>query len=146
MFICSFYRQFNCSFFSISIADLSTHTYGDNLKGEILANLQMYKPYQFIVIWSLCKSMITTLICFFGQTVALHMKNIFLMVITPFVIILLENFVTSNLKIPQYSLITTFVLNRLDPMIQEEPLFWHHISIITLRKFAIVFWLFWTIR
>ena len=51
------------------------------------------------------------------------MKNIFLMVITPFVIILLENFVTSNLKIPQYSLITTFVLNRLDPMIQEEPLF-----------------------
>ena len=119
-------------FFSISIADLSTHTYGDNLKGEILGNLQMYKPYQFIVIWSLYKSIIITLICFFGQTVALHMKNIFLTVITPFIIILLENFVTSNLKIPEYSLITTFVLNRLDPMIMSVPKLAIPISILVI--------------
>ena len=60
------------------------------------------------------------------------MKNIFLMVITPFIIILLENFVTSNLKIPQYSLTTTFVLNRLDPMIISLPKLAIPISILVI--------------
>lgn len=85
------------------------------LDGYFLAQLQMEQPMVFGIFWSIYKSIIAGIICMIAQIIAIHVSNIFIALLAPFFYILLENFVTSLLHIPQYSFMTLNVLNRLAP-------------------------------
>ena len=103
--------------YSCSIADIETEISADSssLSDYLLGNMQMEQPILFAVIWSVYKGFICAGICLFAQIIALYVDNLFLALLAPYAYVTLENFVTGNLGIPQFSLTTTFVLNRLTP-------------------------------
>lgn len=102
-------------FFSIIISDFSYSSYSPQLSGYLLSDLQMHNPIIFGLIWSLYKGAIGCLIALLVIAIASNVKNIFFVSIAPFILIFSENFLTSIIGIPQYSLTTNFVLNRLAP-------------------------------
>ncbi|MDO4764822.1 MAG: hypothetical protein Q4A29_02090 [Eubacteriales bacterium] len=101
--------------FSCSIASITISANAPTLKDYILGQLQMSNPLIFGIIWSFQKALIGSAICLFAQITALYVENLFLALCLPFVYVLLENFFTSILSLSQFSLTTTFILNRLKP-------------------------------
>ena len=63
---------------------------------------------------TLCISF-ATLFVVFGNLLALYTDNLFVSVLGPFVYCMAENLITSLLNLPMYSIMTTYVLNRLSP-------------------------------
>ena len=98
---------------SCGVATVETSIYPQTLSGYVLGDLQMSAPILFGVIWSLHKAFIGMLICLFAQIIALYVDNLFLTLCAPYAYIILENFITAVLQIPNYSISTAFVLNRL---------------------------------
>lgn len=101
--------------FSCSIASVTSSEKAPTLANYILGELQMNAPLKFGALWSLQKAFIGMMICLFAQIIALYVENMFLALCIPFIYVLLENFLTSVLKFPEFSLSTTFILNRLTP-------------------------------
>lgn len=101
--------------FSVRIATIETSTMANDLRGHIGADLQMNAPILFGILWSAYKALIGTLICFMSLTFALYIRNFFLVILLPFCIVFLENFITGVFSISEYSFTTSFVLNRLSP-------------------------------
>lgn len=101
--------------FSCMSADVITDGNKTTLAGYILGEMQMTSPIIFGILWSLQKAFVGMLICLFAQVTAIYIENLFLALITPFIYVVLENYATSVLHLSQFSLTTTFVLNRLKP-------------------------------
>lgn len=113
--------------YSIGIAQLVQEK-NYTLDGYFLSQLQMEQPIVFGVFWSIYKSIIAGIICMIAQIIAIHVSNIFIALLAPFFYVLLENFVTSLLHIPQYSFMTLNVLNRLAPFSTK----YYHIIVLLL--------------
>lgn len=77
--------------------------------------LQAEKPLLFGVAWCMWKSFVGTIICAFGYMIALVMNNLFVVAFFPFLYCTIENFVTGTLNLEEYSIVTTYILNRLSP-------------------------------
>ena len=79
----------------------------------------MTSPIVFGLIWSLYKAFVATLICLFGQVIALYVGNLFLVLLAPFIYSVLENFITGVLRIPKFSLTTALILRRLSESVMN---------------------------
>lgn len=105
--------------FSVSIASIEEVSRPDLYSGYILGNMQMERPVLFGIIWSAYKGLLGALICLLAQIFAYYVQNFFLALLAPFIIVFLENLVTSILGIPQFSFTTAFVLNRLSEKVMK---------------------------
>lgn len=100
-----FFVNFLSVLFSLSIAEPDQLKIVHSLKDYILGNLQMENPVLFGVVWSLHKAFVGVLICLLGQIIAYYVDNLFVALIAPYIYVVVENFVTGILGIPQYSLL-----------------------------------------
>ena len=105
--------------FSVNIASLISGDYKPSYSEYWLGNLQMTSPIVFGLIWSLYKAFVATLICLFGQIIAVYVDNLFLVLLAPFIYSVLENFITGVLRIPKFSLTTALMLRRLDERLMK---------------------------
>lgn len=105
--------------FSCTIANITSSDTAPTLEKYILGQLQMNHPLVFGLVWSFQKAFIGMMICLFAQIIALYVENLFLALCIPFVYVLLENFLTSILRLSRFSLSTTFILNRLKPSVMS---------------------------
>lgn len=81
----------------------------------VFGSYQVYHPYLFGIVWCIWKGMVTGLFTLFGYFLAMFVDNIFIVALAPFLYCMLENLVTALLQIPEYSIMTCYVLNRLSP-------------------------------
>ncbi|KGX87087.1 hypothetical protein [Pontibacillus litoralis] len=98
------------NFFLVNEGDLSTHLFGE---------MQIKRPIVFGFLYSLFKGAIASLFTLFGAVFAMHAKNLFVVLFAPFLYAFIENFVTGILRIPQFSIYTSFIVNRIDPKSME---------------------------
>lgn len=87
----------------------------NRLADYVFGVYEIYHPYQFGLVWCLYKGVVATLFVGFGNLLALYTDNLFVSVLGPFVYCMAENMITALLNIPMYSILTTYVLNRLSP-------------------------------
>ena len=78
-------------------------------------DLQAEKPLLFGAAWCVWKAFIGSVICAFGYMIALVVDNLFVVALFPFLYCTIENFVTGTLNLEEYSIVTTYILNRLSP-------------------------------
>ena len=101
----------------VSVIVLKPETVVDDarLYEYILGTLQAEKPLLFGVAWCVWKAFIGSIICVFGYVIALVVDNLFVVALFPFLYCTIENFVTGTLNLEEYSIVTTYILNRLSP-------------------------------
>lgn len=106
------------------------------LLAYIFGKYQIYHPYLFGFVWCIWKGVIAAAFAVFGCLLALYMDNLFVAVLMPFLYCMAENLITSILQIPQYSVMTCFVLNRLSPSCMNV---WNYvIGMLPFMAFAAV--------
>lgn len=81
----------------------------------VFGEYEVNHPYIFGLAWCFYKGVVATLFVLFGNLLALYTDNLFVSVLGPFVYCMAENLITSLLNLPMYSIMTTYVLNRLSP-------------------------------
>ena len=91
----------------------------NRLLDYVFGEYEVYHPYIFGLVWCLYKGFVASLFVIFGNLLALYTENLFVSVIGPFIYCMAENLITALLKIPMYSIITSFVLNRLAPEVMS---------------------------
>lgn len=100
----------------ISLTMTPETTVPDNrLVAYVFGEYEINHPYLFGIVWCLYKGIVATLFVGFGNMLALYTDNLFVSVLGPFVYCMAENLITALLNIPMYSIMTTYVLNRLSP-------------------------------
>ena len=87
----------------------------NDLLDYVWGKYQVYHPYLFGFAWCMWKGVVAMLFTMFGCLLALYIDNLFVAVLLPFLYCMGENLVTALLQIPQYSIMTSYVLNRLSP-------------------------------
>ena len=87
----------------------------NRLVDYVFGEYEINHPYLFGLMWCLYKGVVATLFVSFSNMLALYTDNLFVSVLGPFVYCMAENMITSLLNIPMYSIMTTYVLNRLSP-------------------------------
>lgn len=87
----------------------------DILYRYIWGKEQAEEPFVFGFFWCLWKAFIGSVISAFGYAISLLADNLFVITLFPFLYCTIENFVTGTLGIEQYSICTTYILNRLAP-------------------------------
>ncbi|MGN0485382.1 MAG: hypothetical protein ACI4HI_17730 [Lachnospiraceae bacterium] len=113
--------------------DIGTRNY---LLAYVFGRYQVYHPYLFGFAWCIWKGMVAMLFVTFGCLMALYMDNLFIAVLLPFLYCMAENLVTSLLQIPQYSIMTSYVLNRLSPSCMHV---WNYIiGVVFFALFATI--------
>lgn len=100
---------------SCVVADIEVGMPQSDLAEYILGNMQKKNPILFGMIWSFHKALVGVMICLFAQIFALYVDNLFLALLAPYAYIILENYLTAIIGLPDLSLTTAFVLNRLAP-------------------------------
>lgn len=113
----------------ISTADVS------RLPRYLFGQVQLQKPLLFGFFWCIYKGAIGAMLCLLGQIVSRHLTNLFVITITPLVYTFVENFVTASLGVEEYSLTTSFVLNRLTPQVMTVK----NMSIGIVVLFVVIF-------
>lgn len=86
-----------------------------DLANYVFGNYQIHSPLLFGALWCVWKGINAACFTLFAYMLALYVDNIFLINILPFLYCMAENLVTALLEIPDYSIITSYVLNRLTP-------------------------------
>ena len=82
---------------------------------HILGNLFVNQPLMYSFLISIWRSLIAIIIATMGFVLSLYIDNIFIILTGPFIYTILENFILSVLRVPQYRLVTSF-----DPTIVDE--------------------------
>ncbi len=90
----------------------------------VFGHAEFFHPYVFGAVWCLWKGAVAALFVLFSSLLALYAGNLFAAVLAPFLYCMVENLVTALLKIPNYSIITSYVLNRLAPSSMHV---WHYL-------------------
>ena len=80
-----------------------------------LGYYEVNHPFLFGAVWCLWKGLIAFLFVLFGSMLVLYTENLFVSVLSPFIYCMAENMITALLGFPEYSIVTTYVLNRLSP-------------------------------
>ncbi|MDE7425916.1 MAG: hypothetical protein K2N51_19830 [Lachnospiraceae bacterium] len=122
----------------ISLSVLKPQDIGtrNELLTYVFGKYQVYHPYLFGFAWCIWKGIIAAIFAVFGCLLALYLNNLFVAVLLPFLYCMAENLVTSLLQIPQYSIMTSYVLNRLSPSCMNV---WNYlIGAVTFTIFAAV--------
>ncbi len=88
---------------------------GGNLQNYVFGPSQIGHPYLFGIAWCAWKGIVAVVFSVYGCLAALFLDNMFVAVLLPFLYCVAENMVTSLLQIPEYSILTSYVLNRLSP-------------------------------
>lgn len=101
--------------FSLYLLTPSTYSDRNYLSGYLFGRYQAEHPVLFGFIWCIWKGIVASLFVAFGFGLSLVLDNMFVIAIAPFIYCMAENLITGMLQIPQYSIITSFVLNRLSP-------------------------------
>ena len=101
--------------FSLTVLKPQTVGSRNDLLGYVWGTYQVYHPYLFGFAWCMWKGVVAMLFTTFGCLLALYMDHLFVAVLLPFLYCMGENLVTALLQIPQYSIMTSYVLNRLSP-------------------------------
>lgn len=120
----------------LSVSILKPQSIGESsdLLSYVFGNFQVYHPYLFGIIWCSWKGIIAMLFTLFGCLLALYIDNLFIATLVPFLYCMAENLITALLQIPQYSIMTSYVLNRLSPSCMS---IWNYIiGTITFIIFA----------
>jgi len=101
----------------VSVIVLKPETIVDDarLYKYIGGTLQAEKPLLFGAVWCVWKAFIGAIISAFGYGIALVVDNLFVVALFPFLYCTIENFVTGTLNLEEYSIVTTYILNRLSP-------------------------------
>ena len=115
--------SFSCTwliyFASLVIAELFipivSQGYDSDLASYVFGSYQIHSPLIFGVFWCGWKGINAACFTLFAYMLALYIDNIFLINVLPFLYCMAENLVTALLQIPDYSIITAYVLNRLTP-------------------------------
>lgn len=81
----------------------------------LFGSIQAEKPVLFGVFWCIWKGLIASLFTWFGYRLSLCLDNLFAITIIPFIYVMAENLVTGVLQLSKYSIMTSYVLNRLSP-------------------------------
>lgn len=89
--------------------------YNSDLASYVFGSYQIHSPLLFGALWCGWKGINAACFTLFAYMLALYVDNIFLINILPFLYCMAENLVTALLQIPDYSIITAYVLNRLTP-------------------------------
>lgn len=120
-FIVTFFVNLVGIIISMNIADISPeYRNGHEFDGAFLGYLQEHHVILFGFIWSACKGVMAAMVCFMGQIFAIHLDNLFLALLAPFVYSILENFLSAILGIPQISFTTSMCLTRLSPDVMKS--------------------------
>ncbi len=90
----------------------------------VFGRYEAERPILFGVIWCVWKGIVASLFTYFGYQLALYMDNIFMVSILPFIYVMAENLITGILQIPEYGIMTSYVLNRLTPEVMSV---WNYI-------------------
>lgn len=90
---------------------------GDNqfLLNYVFGELQVFHPYLFALLWCIWKGMIVGLFSFFASFLALYLNHAGVAALFPFFYCMAENIITGHFGVSRYSIVTSFVLNRLSP-------------------------------
>ncbi|MBQ5734031.1 MAG: hypothetical protein UH654_03385 [Lachnospiraceae bacterium] len=86
-----------------------------NLSEYVFGNWQIHHPYIFGIIWCVWKGIIAAIFTMAGCIIMLLIDNMFVATMFSFMYCMSENFITATLQIPKYSIMTSYVLNRLSP-------------------------------
>lgn len=100
---------------TVFFVPISSQGYDSDLLNYVFGNIQMHHPLLFGLVWCAWKGINAACFTLFGYILALYVDNIFVINIVPFLYCMAENLVTALLEIPDYSIITSYVLNRLTP-------------------------------
>ncbi len=103
---------------------ISSQGYDNELVDYVFGSIQMHHPLLFGLVWCAWKGINAACFTLFGYMLALYVDNIFIINIVPFLYCMAENLVTALLEIPDYSIITSYVLNRLTPSCMH---FWNYL-------------------
>ena len=101
--------------FSLFIFEPQIKVEQDRLAFYLFGQYQVNQPFIFGVLWSLWKGIVAMILCIFGYELSLTVERIFVVVLGPFLYCTLENFITGILGLEQYSVCTSYILNRLSP-------------------------------
>lgn len=91
----------------------------DFLFRYIWGSIQAKQPLVFGFFWCMWKGLIGAIIYVFGYCIALLADNVFVIAFAPFLYCTIENFVTGTLGLEQYSICTSYILNRLSPKVMK---------------------------
>ena len=100
----------------------------------VFGRYQIEHPYLFGAVWCMWKGAVSTLFALFGNLLTINTGNLFVSVLAPFLYVMGENLLTALIQKPQYSIVTSFVLNRLSPTAMRA---WYYpIGVITFTLFS----------
>ncbi len=91
----------------------------DYIYEYVFGKYQAEMPILFGMLWCMWKGIIASLFTGFGYLLALYVDNVFVVAILPFIYVMAENLVTGILGIPEYGIMTSYVLNRLTPEVMS---------------------------
>lgn len=114
-FFCTWFIYFISLAITVLFIPVVSQGYDNNLASYVFGNYQIQHPLLFGVVWCAWKGINAACFTLFGYMLALYMDNIFIINVVPFLYCMAENVVTALLQIPDYSIITAYVLNRLTP-------------------------------
>lgn len=113
-FVLTFLMYYLALFFSMFLDPGEYGSSKDFLK-NIFGEYQVNAPLVFGFFWCMWKGFVASLFTLFSYFLALYIDNVFIATLLPFLYVMVENLATALLQIPQASIVTTFVLNRLSP-------------------------------
>lgn len=135
-----FLSYYSALLFCLNLITPGTVMPGSDLQQYVFGSYQIYHPYVFGAVWCLWKGCISVLFVIFGGFLAIYTKNLFVSVLSPFLYCMAENLVTALLQMPQYSIVTSYVLNRLSP--QSMRAWYYPIGVVTFIVFTSIIVLF----
>ncbi len=87
----------------------------NNLGNYPFGEFQVASPILFGFIWSLWMGFVASLFILFSSVLAMNIDNYFVITLFPVAYFHCENLITGLFRIPQISIVTSAVLNRLQP-------------------------------
>lgn len=135
-----FLSYYSALLFCLNLITPGTVMPGSDLQQYVFGSYQVYHPYVFGAVWCLWKGCVSVLFVIFGGFLAIYTKNLFVSVLSPFLYCMAENLVTALLQMPQYSIVTSYVLNRLSP--QSMRAWYYPIGVVTFIVFTSIIVLF----
>ncbi len=117
---------------------LSPNCLGDNsrIQNYVFGTYMLDYPYLFGIIWCLYKGLVSSVFVLFGCLAVLISNNVFAASLGPFLYCMAENLVTAMLNMPEYSIVTALVLNRLSPNVMH--VYNYFIGVLTF----VIAWIF----
>lgn len=114
-FSCTWLIYFVSLVITVFFIHIFNQGYDSDLINYVFGSYQIHSPLLFGALWCGWKGINAACFTFFAFMLALYVDNIFLINILPFLYCMAENLVTALLQIPDCSIITAYVLNRLTP-------------------------------